>query len=690
MAPIEKPKDKEVSSITLPPDTVQALRELQGSLTSQNLAQLKNDVESRNLASKMKTVFAQLDSLKGEHPELEDSIEDIKAYLILLQHNQKPEVKDATDVAFEFTRSYQSRHVRTASVGEPKTAGGINIPVPTTTFTGTDAAGNVVVDYGRPIEHGDLLSNPEFLASAERGKGYLRTIAIGSTDGTKGNSGITSSEDTSVKEIEETLKEINPETLDKAVTLSEKFINLVPDAQTKATLQGVHGAIILNMLRQAGHNLTIRDGKVEIQPKPGVSVVELQTKLQTLVNTGRLSIDTLKTGLLYSSPIFKKYATELGVTKDAQGNIVGIDPKASSKTFLEHVADLKKAGQNSPDITSLLASAGMLESVNFNQAMKGFQDLGQVSAFVEKNPGLLASVGAHVNTSTQHHSSEGSKETNTTITGSIAQDGVTGGKITSSLSLAGKGFTQGFSDIMRLGKGDPIAMLGIGGFLFYAIYKMFHLGAEGKFSFLRGLTAVLGLGAINNWEKIGDNLSGLGDAAKKVATKVEGAAQALQEATGDKLQQWFESRFSASNIDQTTIDKKIAGKNVLLTQNGKTLVDSYQGHLNYLKSDALLSTLRAKDLLLGDPSKSLWSNEASLYAATPANIDSALLKSMLRHVILGEDSVPSVLNGSLIDMRANKSSIPMDKLNSWLQKNNLTENDLQTMTVKDLLKKIHA
>lgn len=162
------------------------------------------------------------------------------------------------------------------------------------------------------------------------------------------------------------------------MTLSEQFINLVPDAQTKATLQGIHGAMILNMLRQAGHNLMIQNGKVTIEPKPGVSVVELQTKLQTLVNTGRLSIDTFKIGLLYSSPIFKKYATELGVTKDAQGNIVGIDPKANSKTFLEHVAELKKTGQNSPDITSLLASASMLESVDFKQAMKGFQDLGQI------------------------------------------------------------------------------------------------------------------------------------------------------------------------------------------------------------------------------------------------------------------------------------------------------------------------
>lgn len=120
-----------------------------------------------------------------------------------------------------------------------------------------------------------------------------------------------------MKEIRETLKEINPETLEKAVTISETFINLVPEGQTKTTLQGVHGAIILNMLRQAGHNLMIRDGKVTIEPKPGVDIVNLEARLQTLVNTGRLSLDSLKMGLLYGSQAFKSYS-EQKVTKDAQ------------------------------------------------------------------------------------------------------------------------------------------------------------------------------------------------------------------------------------------------------------------------------------------------------------------------------------------------------------------------------------
>ncbi len=71
-----------------------------------------------------------------------------------------------------------------------------------------------------------------------------------------------------------------------------------------------------------------------------MDIVNLQTKLQTLVNTGRLSIDTLKTGLLYSSPIFKKYS-DLKVTKDASGKVT-IDPSVNAKDFLEYVNNRQK------------------------------------------------------------------------------------------------------------------------------------------------------------------------------------------------------------------------------------------------------------------------------------------------------------------------------------------------------------
>lgn len=130
-----------------------------------------------------------------------------------------------------------------------------------------------------------------------------------------------------IKEVKEALVEINPDNLEKAVSTSEKFINLLPEGDAKTTLRGIHGAIIFDILRNAGHNLIMKNGQIEITPKPGTDIVNLQEKLQTLVNTNRISLDTIKIGMLYSSPTFAKYA-DMKKVKDMTGKEM-IDPKAS-------------------------------------------------------------------------------------------------------------------------------------------------------------------------------------------------------------------------------------------------------------------------------------------------------------------------------------------------------------------------
>ncbi len=186
-----------------------------------------------------------------------------------------------------------------------------------------------------------------------------------------------------VQEVKDALAEINPENLEKAVRTSEKFINILPDGQTKSTLRGIHGAIIFDILRSAGHNLTMQNGQIMIIPKPGTDIVNLQEKLQTLVNTNRISLDTIKLGMLYSSPSFSKYA-EMKKTKDASGKDI-IDPKASTGNFIMYLNDLQKAGNKSGDIESILKSQSLLVGVNMPQAIAGFNDMGQIGAWMEKN-----------------------------------------------------------------------------------------------------------------------------------------------------------------------------------------------------------------------------------------------------------------------------------------------------------------
>lgn len=208
------------------------------------------------------------------------------------------------------------------------------------------------------------------------------------------------------KEIREELKEINPASLDKAITISETIINLLPES-SRYTLRGVHGAIIIDTLRQAGHNLTLRNGQIEIVPKPGTDVVQLSEKLQTLVNAKRLPIESLKVGMLYSSPSFREYS-ELKRTKDASGKEI-IDPKASINDFFQYLQDKNKAGEMSADIKSIVESRSVLTaagSVNMVQAIQGFKDLGQVGEWMVQNPWVVAGVATQAPaTTTQSPSS---------------------------------------------------------------------------------------------------------------------------------------------------------------------------------------------------------------------------------------------------------------------------------------------
>lgn len=112
---------------------------------------------------------------------------------------------------------------------------------------------------------------------------------------------------------------------------------MLPAGDTQNTLRGVHGAIIFDTLRNAGHNITIQNNQITIVPKPGIDIVRLQEKLQTLVETKKISLDTIKIGMLYSSPTFAKYAAD----KQTVDKIVS--QSANPQDFIKYVKDLKTA-----------------------------------------------------------------------------------------------------------------------------------------------------------------------------------------------------------------------------------------------------------------------------------------------------------------------------------------------------------
>lgn len=503
--------------------------------------------------------------------------------------------------------------------------------------------------------------------------------------------------DASVKEIEQTLKEINPETLDKAIGVSEKYINLVSDEQTKSTLRGIHGAMILNMLRGAGHNLIIKDGRVTIEPKPGVSVVELQTKLQTLVDTGRLSIDTLKIGLLYGSPIFKKYATELGVTKDAQGNVIAISPQANGKAFLEHVAELRKKW-NSPDISSLLASANMLESVNFPQAIKGFQDLGQLEPFYKKNPEILAAIAAGANTggaSTPNTPSAWWNTNNTTLSWKIvwemnARD-INWAPVSNFVSDWFKGFWKWFNDLVSLGKWDPIATLAIGGALIYGIWRMFNVG--GEFGFFKGIGMIFWLGVLNN---LGGKVSW--DDVEKTAQSVKNTAWELYDAAKNKV--------TGTNDSTTTAPAESTDKPSAITEDQKYLRDELlkntsviasvdrvsknaekkkepqtgkiDDYIKFIETD--LKDTPLNKLFPEEHKESIfWDTHPTLFSP-PSNLNAKILKEVIRAYLGGPD---------MDQLFGTWNTRGVSEKENFLKTYGITADDIKNKNLSHILTQIH-
>jgi hypothetical protein len=685
MANPETPNTNVEDTINIPTNVQNALTKLQWDI------QASKDVEASKEA-----VFTSLNQLASDNPNLKQDCEDIKTYIRYIQYTR---TRNANTVIGESLVNqdrlllHRCVNARCVSPWEQATSGEVHVAITDRANQSVNAAGWVTKDYGKTIPAGEEFDRD----SVERGRKILGKIPSKSSDTWSSDSGGQTVDNTEskvkenawVQEIEQTLKEINPETLDKAITISEQFINQVKDPQTQATLRGVHGAIILNMLRQAGHNLMIRDGKVTIEPKPGVSVVDLETKLQTLVDTRRLSIDTLKTWLLYSSPAFKKYATELGITKDSQGNVT-ISPQANGKAFLAYVSELKKAGQNSPDITSLLASASMLESVDFQQAIKWFQDLGQVSAFAEKNPGMLAAVSTTLNTTSSQGSSwtPAKKETNTTITGQLAWNGVTGGKVTSTLSLAGQGLTQGFGDLMKLGKGDPIATLGIGAALFYGVYKMFK-----QFGFFGGIAGFLGLGALNNWEKIGGNFSGAWKTVEEILDKASDKIDQIRWKT------WSDVTPPVQPAELTDAPKELTDDQVYLRdkimQNASVIesvdrlsqmskkdkkpeIGTMEDYLEFIEKD--LKDVPLNKLFPEDHKESIFYDDFNTPISVPDKLSKKMLKKVLRAYLGG---------ANMAQLSGEWDALGASDKDNFLKTYGITTDDIKNKNFSDILARVH-
>ncbi len=520
-----------------------------------------------------------------------------------------------------------------------------------------------------------------------------------------------------VAEVKEVLAEINPENLEKAIATSEKFINLAPSAETKATLRGVHGAIIFQILRDAGHNLMMKNGQIEIMPKPGTDVVNLQAKLQTLVNTGRISLDTIKIGMLYSSPSFAKY-TEMRRAKDPMTGKESIDPNASPANFITYLTDLQKAGNKSGDIATILGSQAMLQWVNMQQAIKGFQDKGQVEAeWVKQDPKKVAeAIGWWVNLtdtppvapwaptivpkSPSTPPKPGTAEYYANIAGTEAgKFGADAGKNAGAV-LGGIGNTLGWFVKWVWEWAGPlgawVAVIG----LLYAGYKLLTGQVNWHSGFFWSVMALLGWsGLMAGLKRFGIDIPDMtvwdaADKTKKIAEEATEKAKKLAGGSGtteekkNEQKKWDEKPAETTGLTDAkkylrtsiTADKSLVERvNSAANIKWNTSTAKFDEYINYIEKDIADTPL--SKIFPTDHTKSIFHDSINTELSPSSTIWVKIFKRVMRAYLMGTGY--DTLSGT--GDTAGKA-----EKEAFLKNMEITEDDIKNKKLSDILSRIQS
>ncbi len=188
------------------------------------------------------------------------------------------------------------------------------------------------------------------------------------------------------RKFQEKMKDFSPEDIESNIVWIERAIEAIPFAINKATLRGVYGGVLLESLRTRWLHLFIdRNDSIMIEPKWNDQAVKLQERLNTLVRTKTLSLDTVKYWLLSTSPTFQQYAI-LKKTQDGK-----IDPNASMADYKEFS---KRVPSSASDLRDRAVTVSMesLSRMNFPDLLKNYKDQELAWVFTGNNPALIASI----------------------------------------------------------------------------------------------------------------------------------------------------------------------------------------------------------------------------------------------------------------------------------------------------------
>jgi hypothetical protein len=465
--------------------------------------------------------------------------------------------------------------------------------------------------------------------------------------------------DPNIEKLRDSFGELTAESLQERVLFSEQVLAQLPETREKSTLRNIYASLVFEAFRVNGHNLVLSGTQVTIVPKAWVDVVDLQEKLQTLVNTGRLPLESLKVGMLYSSPTFARYVA-LKKTPTPDGKIL-IDPKATPEDFMQYVTERQKAGDKSPDLKTLVDSKSMVTRTNFQAAIAWYQDMGQMLQWVEKNPKEVKNAAEQASKAAgksdpQANPSSTPANTPPTNPGTgnvpnnipasnqwnyLSSQLIWNGGQASGLGKTGweiiggsfKGFWALVGDLIKAGDGSPVATLGIGAAILYGIWKMFHLGPSGAFNFGRWLGAIFGIGFLNSMPDHANTLKWTSTPKPApVPTPVTSAPSAQPAATTTNT--------PTETISQKSISDKIRNspelKSILDPTKlaGKKKNGTIEDYLKFINTDLKDTNT---DIFLGKTDASVFSRKSMIDPSInlPTNLDPAVFKNIMRMYITG-------------------------------------------------------
>ncbi len=182
----------------------------------------------------------------------------------------------------------------------------------------------------------------------------------------------------------EVMKDFSPEGIENGIRWTEGVINSLPSVISKNTIRWAYGAfVLLDMFRQNGLHVRIEwVDTIIVEPLGSDSAKKMQEKLQTLIRTNVLSLDTIKLWLLYSSPTFTEYVP-LNKTQDGK-----IDPKASVDDYQAYAKKSPRNPLNLADV-ALEKSLGSMRNMNFPQVIADYKNLWLAEKLVRENPDLI-------------------------------------------------------------------------------------------------------------------------------------------------------------------------------------------------------------------------------------------------------------------------------------------------------------